>query len=112
MALASEGGEQPTGGALVPLDEVVVPIIGSDRIEGTLRLRMVVETGDEAAISSRLHELRAASVAAAVEHSRLYTSALAPVNAEQLGGDMTAALKDANPAVGRVLLTEIGAFPV
>ena len=112
MALASDGSEQPVGGALVPLDEVVVPIIGSDRIEGTLRLRMVVETADEGAISGHLHELRAASVAAAVEHSRLYTSALAPVNAEQLGGDMTAALKDSNPAVGRVLLTEIGAFAV
>ncbi|TFI57106.1 hypothetical protein E2493_16885 [Sphingomonas parva] len=112
MALASDGSEAAAGGAFVPLEDVVVPIVSSDRVEGTLRVRMVVETADEAAVSERLPELRAASLAAAVEHSRLYASALAPVNAEQLGGDMTAALKQANPAVGRVLLTEVGAFAI
>jgi hypothetical protein len=112
VALASDGSEPAADGAFVPLDEVVVPIIGSDRVEGTLRLRMVVETGDADAVSDRMPALRAASLAAAVEHSRLYASALAPVNAEQLGGDMNAALKHADPAVGRVLLTEVGAFPI
>jgi hypothetical protein len=115
MAVASNGPAPSADAAFVPLDEVVVPIVGSDRIEGTLRLRMVVETTDAAAadeLASRLPELRAATLAAAVEHSRLYASALAPVNVEQLGGDMNAALKQANASVGRVLVTEVGAFPI
>ena len=115
MALASDGSEQSAGGTFVPLDEVVVPIVGSDRVEGTLRVRMVVEAADEtaaSAIQDRLPELRSASLAAAVEHSRLYVSALAPVDAERLRSDMGSALKAANPAVGSVLVTEVGAFTI
>ena len=115
MAVASDGASPAVGATFVPLDEVVVPIVGSDRIEGTLRLRMVIETKDSAVaeeLASRLRELRAATLAAAVEHSRLYASALAPVNVEQLGGDMNLALKQANPSVGRVLVTEVGAFAI
>jgi hypothetical protein len=114
MALASDG-QTPTPTHFVPLEDVVVPIVGSTRVEGTLRVRMVVEAADEgaaASVSDRMPELRATSLAAAVEHSRLYASALAPVNAERLRGDMTAALKRANPAVAGVLLTEVSAFPI
>lgn len=114
MALASDG-QAPAGTAFVPLDEVVVPIVGSTRVEGTLRVRMVVEAADAqaaAAIDARMPELRATSLAAAVEHSRLYASALAPVNAERLRSDMAEALKRANPAVGGVLVTEVSAFPI
>ena len=114
MATASDG-EAPAEAAFVPLDEVVVPIVGSNRVEGTLRVRMVVEAKDEgeaAKVSNRLPELRSATLAAAVEYSRLYASALAPVDAERLRGDMTTALKHANPAVGRVLVTEVSAFPI
>jgi hypothetical protein len=114
MATASDG-QAPATTAFVPLDEVVVPIVGSTRVEGTLRIRMVVETADQnaaASVSNRMPELRAIGLAAAVEHSRLYASALAPVNAERLRGDMTEALKRANPAVGRVLVTEVSAFPI
>ena len=115
MALASDGSEPSGAAAFVPLDDVAVPIVGSDRVEGTLRVRLVLEAADEGAaegLKHRIPELRAASLAAAVEHSRLYVSAFAPVDAERLRSDMTIALKEANPAVGNVLVTEVGAFTI
>ena len=115
IAFASEGAQPTVDAAFVPLDEVVVPVVGSNRIEGTLRIRMVVAVADAASateVSARVAELRAASVAAAVEHSRLYVSAVAPVNAEQLRSDMDIALKETSAAVGNVLLTEVSAFSI
>ncbi|HEY0043625.1 MAG TPA: hypothetical protein VGB62_03655 [Allosphingosinicella sp.] len=115
MAIASDGKLPRPDAVYVPLDDVVVPIVGTRRVEGTLRVRLVVEADDEsaaAALEKRMPELRAASLGAAVEFSRLYGSPLAAVDAERLRGDMNAALAAAGVPQDRVLVTEVGAFPL
>lgn len=96
----------------VPLDEISVPIAGTQRIEGTLRARIVLaaSTPDAAAaMTERLPEIRAAAVSSMIEFSRLYATGLTAVDATQLRADMIAALRSVDPAIGNVLITEVAA---
>lgn len=114
---AAQDAEAPAAPApaepnFVPIEEIAVPIVGTDRIEGLLSVKLVIEAADAdaaAEMAGRLPELRAASIAATLEFSRLYASAFAATNAEQLRHDLTAALRRANPAVARVLVVEVAA---
>jgi hypothetical protein len=80
---------------LVAMAPIVVPIVGSDRLEGALRLKLVLEATDAAGLArltERLPALRAVSLAGAIEFSRLYASPRTPVNAVVLRAALTAAL--------------------
>lgn len=113
------GGAQASGGGaggeelhLVPMDEVTVPIIESDRVSGALRFKLVLEAGDGDAatrMTSQLPVLRAATVAAGLEFARLNASGLRAVDAQKLDHDLTAALKAAEPGLARVLIVEVEA---
>ena len=119
------GGVAPASGAegeeaalaehhFVPVELIEAPIVVSNRIEGTFRLKLVLEAGDAgdaAEIDARLPDIRAASVAAAIEFARLYASSFAAVDAERLSASMTAALKRADPRIARVLIVEVAARP-
>lgn len=115
VAAASDGetaaahAEEPN---FVALEEIAVPIVGTDRIEGSLRVKLVVQAAEAsgaAKLTDRLPELRAATIAATLEFSRLYASAFTPVNAERLRADLAAAVKRANPAATGVLIVEVAA---
>lgn len=111
-AQASGGGGGGTGLNLVPMAEVVVPIIEADRVSGNMRFKLVLETRDAAAAANAtatLPALRETTVAAALEFARLNASGLRAVDAERLDHDLSAALKAADPGVSRVLLVEIAA---
>ncbi|MCJ8157715.1 hypothetical protein [Sphingomonas sp. LaA6.9] len=98
----------------VPLERIMTPIFGVSRIEGELDLAVVVEANSAAsaeAIRTRMPEMRAASLAASLEFSRLHASGFAPVNAEQLSADLTAALKPIHPGLNRVLIVKVSALP-
>jgi len=98
--------------AFVALDEIMVPIAGTQRIEGALRARIVLAastSGDADALTQRLPELRAAAVSSMIEFSRLHATALTAVNATQLRSDMMVALRAADPAVSTVLIIEVAA---
>lgn len=100
------------GTRFVPLTEIVVPIISSDRMEGSLHLKLVVAAADEEALARLTKaepELRAVSLAQAIEFSRLYASVRTPVNAVQLSGDLTEALRGSDPDVARVLIIQVSA---
>lgn len=108
---AAMQGDEPH---FVPLDQITTPIFGASRIEGSLSLTLVLEAADAdaaAAISSQMRELRAASLAATLEFSRLHASGFTPVNAEQLSADLTAALKRTHPGIARVLIVKVSALP-
>ena len=113
LAQASGGG----GGAgeglhLVPMDEITVPIIDSDRMAGSLYFKLVLEAGNDeiaAQVTKDLPVLRAASVAAGLEFARLNASGLRAVDAELLDHDLTAAIKAAQPGITRVLIVEVRA---
>ena len=120
-ALPLGGGAQASGGGagaageglhLVPMEEVTVPIIDSDRVNGALRFKVVIDAGT-AEVATKLNGqmpvLRAATVAAGLEFARLNASALRAVDAQQLDHDLTAALKVAEPGLVRVLIVEVEA---
>ena len=103
------GGDEPH---FVPMDEVTVPIIESDRVSGALRFKLVLEAADSDTathLTQQLPVLRAASVAAGLEFARLNASGLRAVDAQKLDHDLTAALKAADPGFSRVLIVEVEA---
>lgn len=115
------GGAQAAGGGaggggeglhLVPMDEVSVPIIEADRVNGALRFKLVLDAKDATTaeeMTGRLPELRATTVAAAIEFARLNASGLRAVDAAQLDHDLTAALKAEEPGLSRLLIVEVAA---
>lgn len=114
------GGAQASGGGaaagerlnLVPMEEVTVPIIDADRVNGVLRFKLVIDAGtaeSAAKLKGEMPVLRAATVAAGLEFARLNASALRAVDAQQLDHDLTAALKAAEPGLVRVLIVEVDA---
>jgi hypothetical protein len=97
---------------LVSIPEIEVPVLDSDRLQGRLRFEVVLDAADEAGavrIAANVPRLRAASVAAAIEYSRLYVSGAMPVDANALAGALSTALKMTDPDVGRVLVTKVSA---
>lgn len=120
LALASTGSANASDGGpgdrpepqFVPMPMIVVPIIGSDTIEGSLRFKLVLAAKDEAGkehLTETLPVLRAVSVAGAMEFARLFASAQRPVDVGRLSTDLTKALKTADAQVDRVLIVEVSA---
>jgi hypothetical protein len=98
--------------AFVPIDELTVPIAGTQRVEGALRARIVLgaaSASDASAMSARLPEIRAAAVTSMIEFSRLYATGLTPVDAVRLRADLTAGVRAVDPAIADVLITEVAA---
>jgi hypothetical protein len=111
-ARASEGATAETN--FVPMEEIKVPIIESDRINGTLRFKIVLEASDAAAaeqLTATMPMLRATALGAALEYARLNASALRAVDAGRLDRDLAAALGKTAPGVARVLIVEVAARP-
>jgi hypothetical protein len=111
-AQASGGGGGGEGLHLVPMDEIVVPIVDADRVQGSLRFKIVLDAGNDAVaqkVTAELPMLRSAALGAALEFARLEASALRAVDAEQLDHDLTTALKGAEHDLSRVLIVEVAA---
>ena len=107
---ASGGGGAPDGLHLVPMDEIRVPVVEGSRADGTLQLKLVLVAKDSASAegaTADLPQLRAASVAAALEFARLYASPMLPVDVKRLTDDMTAAIHHQDARIGRVLVVEV-----
>ena len=95
---------------LVPIEKITVPIIGSTRIEGSLRVELVLDATNAGAaetISDQAPAIRATLIAAALEFARLYASAHGASNAERLRAGLTSALKREHEGVRDVLVVEI-----
>lgn len=125
LTLAGTGTVAATAGAdngesvtlephLVPMQEIAVPIIDGDRLDGSFRVKTVLAADDAAAaerIEAALPRLRSASLAAALEFSRLYASPFRAVDAEMLSKNLTEALQSEEPGVTRALVVEVAATP-
>jgi len=99
---------------LVPMQEMVLPIIDGDRLEGSLQVTMVLATADPAAaqrVNAQMARLRSISLSAGLEFSRLFASPMRPVNAEMLSQDLTAALQHEEPGILRALIVTVAARP-
>jgi hypothetical protein len=116
IAIATGSSAQAVPAAVphfIPLDQVTVPIVGPNRVDGTLRVGLVLNATDAAAaadLTEQMPRLRADMLAAAVEFSRLYASGFAAVDVRQLSADMTAALKREYPGIDQVLIVEVAAL--
>ena len=115
------GGAQASGNSvgtvaggvnLLPMEEVVVPIIEADRIAGNMRVKLVIEASSVEALSravAGMPKLREATVATALEFARLNASGMRAVDAGRLDHDLNAALRAVEPGVSRALIVEIAA---
>ena len=111
--VASANGGAAAGPSLLPMKEIVVPIVDGSRAYGRLRVKLVLVTHDAASLApleARMPELRETALIAAAEFARFYASPFAPVDAARLARDVGAALtsRDTNHAISRVLL--VGVF--
>lgn len=108
LLVANEGAASAP--ALVPLEPLRVPIIDGARSTGSLGVTIVLKAADPAAatrLGAAMPVLRATALATTLEFGRLYASPLLPVDARQLSGQLTQALKARDPGVERVLLVEV-----
>lgn len=113
-AIASSGGE-PAELHPVELEELEVPIVDSGRLDGTLRVRFVLNASDDSIageLKDRQPELRSLALGAATDFGRIYASGLTPVNAEILKQKVKAAIVKSHPGVADVLVTQVSAAPV
>ena len=114
MASASAPATDPGIGEphFVALEEIVVPIVDGGHVNGALRVELVLD-GVDAAAAARLTattpELRAASVAAALEFAGIYASGLTAVDAERLSRDLGRALGAKHAGIARVLIVKVAA---
>ena len=113
MASAADGAAPAEDAPeFLTMEQIVVPIVGSDSIEGAFKVKLVLVAKDAASLAhltERLPELRAVSVAGAIEFSRLFASPQTPVDARRLSADLTSALRTADPGIARVLIVEVSA---
>jgi hypothetical protein len=99
---------------LVPIQEISVPIIDGDRVDGAFRVKVVLSMADAAAAqraSAQMPRLRSASLAAALEFSRLYASPMRAVDAEIFSANLTDALQEEEAGVSRALIVAVSARP-
>lgn len=112
QASGGGGGGGASGLNLVPMEEMVVPIIEADRVAGNMRFKLVLEATNAEAMAKATAEmpaLRETTVAAALEFARLNASGMRALDAGQLDHDLNAALKAAEPGLSRVLIVELAA---
>jgi hypothetical protein len=109
-ARASGAGGGAEGLHLVPMEVIRVPVVEGNRADGTLQVKLVLVAKDGAAAgeaTADLPQLRATSVAAALEFARLYASPMLPVDVKRLSEDMTAAIHHQDQRISRVLVVEV-----
>lgn len=116
IATAAEPAADPLAGSahFVPMPEIIAPIFGPSRPEGSLAFTLVIETTDPAAAAAmnrQMPQLRAASLASAMEFARLHASGYMPVDVARLSAELTTTLKRTQPGITRVLIVKVAALP-
>ena len=105
--------QQAQAETFVAMQEISVPIVDASRIDGVLRVSIVLEAKDAAGAASlarRMPELRAAGLGAAIEFARLHASPFTPVDVRRLSGMLAPALRGVDPAIARVLIVKVSAL--
>lgn len=100
---------------LLPMDQISVPIIEGDRLDGAFKVDVVLSMPDAAAAeraAANMPRLRSASLAAALEFSRLYASPMRAVDTELLSENLGEALQNEGSGVSHVLIVKVAARPV
>jgi hypothetical protein len=107
---AAEGQASP----FITMEEISVPIIDASRIEGVLRVSLVLQARDAdgaTRLVRRIPELRMAGLGAAIEFARLHASPFSAVDAARLSSALTYALKGMDKGIVQVLIVKVSAMP-
>lgn len=99
--------------AFVTIPEISVPIVDAGRMDGVLRVSIVLQTHDIAAanrLSAQMPDLQAAGLSAAVEFARLYASPYTPVDVEKLSAELAPALVHGDAGVRKLLIVNVTAM--
>ncbi|KPH62811.1 MULTISPECIES: flagellar basal body-associated FliL family protein [Novosphingobium] len=102
----------PPDPSFLAMDDIDAPIIDSGRIDGVLHVSIVVKTKSAesaAELAKRMPELRAASLAAAIEFARLHASPFTPVNVARLSAMMSPPIKRLDAGIEKVLIVKVSA---
>jgi len=114
FAVAAPGhAQQAQPATFVAMQEISVPIIDASRIDGVLRVSIVLEARDAAGAASlaqRMPELRAAGLGAAIEFARLHASPFTPVDVRKLSDTLAPALRNVEPGIARILIVKVSAL--
>jgi len=113
LAGATPGHAQEAQAAtFVAMEEIAVPIVDAGRIDGVLRVSIVLEARDiagAAGLARKMPELRAAGLGAAIEFARLHASPFTPVDVRRLSGTIEPALRGVDGTIARVLIVKVSA---
>jgi hypothetical protein len=99
--------------AMVEMAEIRVPIIDAGRLDGILRIKIVLQAQNKTAaarLPARMPELNAAGLSAAIEFARLYASPFSPVDVEKLVEALTPSLQRAAPGIAKIYIVHISAM--
>ena len=110
-ALAADGGGERVP-ALVPMDEITVPIIDGSRMEGVLRFTIVLRAHDDVAaavLTKQISRLRSAALVAGLDFARLRASPYRAVDVRKLALMLDGALKAVDSGVEKALIIRVGA---
>ncbi len=98
--------------SFVVMEPIDAPIVDSGRIDGVLHLSITVKAKsaeNAAELAKRMPELRAASLAAAIEFARLHASPYTPVNVARLSAMVAPPLKRLDKGIEKVLIVKVSA---
>lgn len=98
----------------VAMDEISVPIIDASRVDGVLRVSLVLQArdaADAAALARRMPLLRASALAATIEFARLHGSPFSAVDVARLSAALTPALVKVDAGIAKVLIVKVSAVP-
>ncbi|OAN54813.1 hypothetical protein [Sphingobium sp. TCM1] len=114
VAGASPGhAQEAQADTFVTMEEISVPIIDASRVEGVLRVSIILQARDAegaAGLARRMPELRAAGLGAAIEFARLHASPFTPVDVRKLSAQLTPALISVDAGIARVLIVKVSAL--
>jgi hypothetical protein len=104
----AETGEE----SYLPLSDISVPIVDAGRLDGVLRVSIVLQTyNGEAAdqLKEKMPQLHADSLSATAEFARLYASPYSPVDVQRLSEEIAPALRRNNMGIRKVLIVNVSA---
>ncbi|TDW65275.1 hypothetical protein EDF57_103458 [Novosphingobium sp. PhB55] len=102
----------PPDPSFVVMEPIDAPIVDSGRLDGVLHVSITVKTksaANAAELAKRMPELRAASLAAAIEFARLHASPYTPVNVARLSAMMAPPIKRLDKGIEKVLIVKVSA---
>ena len=100
---------------LLHLTDMSVPIVDAGRMDGVLRLSIVLQTDNQQAadaLTAKMPEIQAETLSAASEFARLYASPYAPVDVERLIAELNPALNRQGTGIRKILITHVVAKEV